>query len=124
TIKSLGRTLLNQGTGTWSGGGWQFIGGTLDNEGAFTLEATSFLDGFGDGAPGAFNNSGTFIKQGTSEARFRVNNTGISFNNSGTVDVRAGTLGLDAGGSHSNDFTVQGGATLRLGGNHTFAATA
>src|SRR5205085_2668291 len=46
----------------------------------------------------------------------------VSFNNSGSVNVQAGTLGLDSGGSQDNDFTVATGATLRLSGTHSFTA--
>ena len=46
----------------------------------------------------------------------------IPLNNTGTVNVSAGTLGLDAGGTHTGSFAIAAGSTLRLGGTHSFGA--
>src|SRR5262249_51699025 len=53
--------------------------------------------------------------------QFIVSTTGVAFNNSGTVNVQAGTLSLEAGGTDSGDFSGASGATLTLGGNHSLA---
>src|SRR5262249_48832574 len=97
------------------------------NNGIFTASSSSLLQAWGDGGtPSQFNNNpgATFTKQGSGTVSFVPSSTDVNFNNSATVDVQAGTLGLDAGGTHNNDFSVASGATLRLGGTHSFSASA
>ena len=116
----LNRVLQSDGTATWTAGDLLMTGGTFNNNGSCTANSGSTLQSYGNGGVNAFNNAGTFTKQGTGLTRFFVNSTGVSFNNSGAVDAQEGTLGLDAGGTHGNDFAVGSGATLRLNGAQTF----
>ncbi len=122
--KFLNRVLQNDGGATWTGGEWRMNGGTFQNNGSFTANSDFALLAWGDGGTNVFENAGTFVKQGTGTTQFRVNKTSVAFNNSGTVDVQAGTLSLVSGGTHSGDFTAPTGATLEIGGNHTFAVGA
>jgi len=94
-------------------------GGTFNNNGAFTPNSSSELDCYDIGGINAFNNAGTFTKQGSGLTTFRVvSTTGVRFNNSGSVDVQGGTLALDAGGSllfsGSSVLRIEPVATFRL----------
>lgn len=120
------RTLQNAGTATWSGGTITFNAGTFDNTGTFTASSALPLSATSSLGPNAFNNAGSFVKQGAGTASFQAGTGTVPFNNAGTVDVQAGTLGIDGGGTQSGDFTVAAGATLRFGGGsaaHSLAAT-
>ncbi len=70
------------------------------------------------GASTAFNNDGSFILSTPYPFYFM----GETFNSDGgTVDVQAGTLHLDGGGTvTSSTFTVGSGAVLGLGGTFSF----
>ncbi len=118
--RQLRRVLQNEGTATWTGGDLPMFGGTFNNNGSFTASSAAQLRCYGASGVNAFNNAGTFTQQGAGLTLFDVNNTSVPFNNSGTVAVPGGTLGLDAGGTHSSDFAVASGATLRLNGTHSF----
>jgi RHS repeat-associated protein len=124
SARNLNRVLESHGAGTWSGGELQMNGGTLSNHGSFTANNSAALDSYGMGGVNAFNNVGTFTKQGTGLTRFWQYNTTVAFHNSGTVEVQAGTLGLDGGGTQSGAFTVVGGARLSLNQNHNLDAAA
>src|SRR5262245_37414570 len=123
----LHRTLVNQGTANWTSGDLLMFNGTLTNSGTFTANSDSTLSSYDYQFPGgtnAFNNSGTFIKQGTGTTQFLTSFTGVSFNNTGTVNVQAGRLALTSGGTHTGDFSGASGATLQFGNTHTFAVGA
>jgi hypothetical protein len=123
TTHDLNRTLQNDGTATWTAGALQMNGGSLTNNGTFTVNSGSTLNSYGTGGVNRFDNAGTFIKQGAGAANFFVSSTAIAFNNSGTVEVQAGSLGMDSGGAHTGDFTVAAAGNVRFGGTHTLAAT-
>jgi hypothetical protein len=118
----LNRVLENQGTATWSAGALQMNNGTLLNLGTFIATTASTLDSSGLGGTNRVTNQGTFRKQGTGTAQFRVSNTAVAFDNQGLVEVQGGSLRLDAGGTHSGDFTITG-ATLFTMGTHVFQST-
>ncbi len=121
TTHNLSRTLQNDGAATWTGGGLFFTGGTIDNNGSFTANSVVGLSATGNGGVNAFNNIGTFTKQGSGTASFFVNGSAITFNNTGMVDVQSGVLGMDSGGSHTGNFT--GAGTTRFNGTHAFTSS-
>jgi hypothetical protein len=128
----------NTGTILLNGANTEFLTGTLNNSGTITqsnsntllIDASSTLNNSGlfdilqsgtgfqtNGLSGwAINNSGTFQKSaGSGTSVFG----GVPFNNAsgGIVNVTAGTLSLNGGGTDTGGtFTVSGGATLDLTG--------
>ena len=143
----LGRVLENDGTATWTSSGSLFwVGGTLNNNGTFTVNLGSSTTSCGNGSgANAFNNAGTFIKEGGGTLYFTSCGSGVSFNNSGSVDVQGGTLEFDTAASSvgqllsdhfstlvfngsaqfpgSNILAVQQGSGLTLTGNLTGSAS-
>jgi fibronectin-binding autotransporter adhesin len=122
-VKRLGRVFDNGGNITYSGSLFGF-GPIAGSVGVFNnLPGASFTVN-GDGNMGVwyastshvFSNAGTFTRMGTGDTTIDV-----ALNSGGPVNVQAGTLALNAGGTHtaSGDFAVAAGATLQLGGNHT-----
>jgi YD repeat-containing protein len=118
----LNRTLVNNGTANWTGGELQMNGGTLQNNGNFTVNSDNFLTARGNGGINAFNNVGTFIKQGSGTVEFTTLTSGVSFNNTGNVDVQQGTLELNAGGTSSGAILVQSGTSLGFGNSYVYTA--
>jgi hypothetical protein len=110
-----GRTLINQGTATWTGTGSLTVrnGAVLDNQAgaAFLIHNDATLNGgsFFDIA-GSFSNEGTLRK----EASSGTTTIGVPFSNSGAVDAHAGTLSFTAGA-----YTQMDGTTLLSGGTFT-----
>jgi hypothetical protein len=132
-ITGLQRTLVNQGSATWSfangRGDVGFTNGTFQNNGSFVADAsggTLRLVSSGLAATvNAFNNAGTFTKTGAGQVRtFAHTQNVVKFNNSGTVDIQQGELVLENGGTHSGDFNIASGSTLWLSGSHQLAAGA
>ncbi len=112
---------MNAGNSTWSGNTGNFVndlalnGGTFNNTGTFT-DTNAFSDQMT--GSGTFNNNGTFNKQNNT-----LTNVGVDFNNTGTVNVNAGTLRLQGGGTHSGTFALANGSTLDLNaGTHNLNA--
>ncbi len=114
--KTLDRRMENNGTTEWSDGRLVLNAGAFTNNGAFTINSNTLLQCSDNVANAAnvFNNVGSFTKMGTGEARFTTGINGIPFNNSGTVNVQAGTLTLDAGGTETGPFSISTTATLNL----------
>ncbi|MBI5772031.1 MAG: PEP-CTERM sorting domain-containing protein, partial [Verrucomicrobia bacterium] len=119
------RTVTNQGTVNWSGGQLRSGngGGFINAAGAtFSDSATTttfFNAAYGGSA--SFANSGTYTKSGNATTYFQS-----PFANTGTVNVNAGKLELDNGGSTAtgSSLNVANGATLEFGGGtFTFAAS-
>ena len=84
---------------------------TLTNAGSFT-DANTFDSTI---SGGTFNNSGTFNKQSNTT-------TSIStvFNNTGTVNVNAGTMLMQSGGTSTGMFNIAEGAKVEFrNGTHT-----
>lgn len=85
-----GRSLVNQGAGTWAAGDLRLGDGSiLSNPGTLTVDGPRTLSWSAGTAP-RFNSSGTLTKTGAGTASIAV-----PFMNSGTVDVATGTLSLD-----------------------------
>jgi hypothetical protein len=117
-IKALRREMNNAAMAIWSDGQIQIIeGGT--GPGVFNNLGTGIFDNqfdgsmFWQGGAPVFNNMGTFRK--SAGAGTTAIST-IDFNNSGTVDVLAGTLSLNGGGTSTAGSFDSTGATLRFAG--------
>ncbi len=115
-----GRQLENAGALTVSGSGLFFnlsnLGGgaVIRNLAGAVLEVqgeTDFLNNFVS-AGSSINNAGLFRKTGVGETRLDDNS--IRLINTGTVEVAAGSLGLEAGGTNSGRIEVSAGATVAM----------
>jgi hypothetical protein len=124
SIQDLHRSLVNEGAVTWTSASVRMNNSTFQNNGTFTSNSNTTRTIFSAGGTTVFNNAGTFTKLNTGATEFDVAGSGVAFNNTGTVDIQAGTLRLEAGGTHSGDFDIDGGATLELTGTHNFSTTA
>jgi hypothetical protein len=95
---------VNNGTANWTGGRLRSgSGGTFTNNAVFNDTASSDVNNDYGGTALVFTNgtSGTYNKNAAGQTNFYV-----PFNNSGTVNVAAGTLNLQGGG------TLAGGAKI------------
>ncbi len=108
-LKHLSRTLVNDGTATWSSGDWLFANGTYTSNGPFTASTTVPLTAAGDVGTSVFNSNGTFTKEGTGTVTFLPNPNVMAFNNAGSVNVNAGTLQLNSGASNAGQMSAGGG---------------
>jgi hypothetical protein len=121
--KFLQRTLLinRSASTTWTGtGALVFDGGTLNHAGSMTVNSSAGnVVAQGDNNNGIFNNDGTVTKIGAGTASINFNSAAVAFNNTGTVDVQAGTLGLNSGGSHSGIFTLAASTLLNFNRVHS-----
>jgi hypothetical protein len=115
---ALNRSLINNGTASWTSGGIPMTNGTFQNNGSFIANSASTLSSFGVAGSNAFINAGSFTKQGGGTTQFFTNNTGVTFNNTGTVDVQAGTLQLLTGVTQYVGNQLTSG-TWRIGTNAT-----
>jgi hypothetical protein len=112
-----GRTLVNAGVGTWSGGNIQFSGGaSLVNTGTLSTTFAGSMETSGAGA-GSFVNAGLFDRAGAGATL--VNPVLV---NNGTVRVSEGALTLAGGGSGTGRFEVLPAARLRVVNDYLFAA--
>ena len=93
-----GRTLINNGTATWSGAGITANAATINNNGTLTLNGDFAYNWGGSGAAPVFNNSGTLAKASGSGA-FTL--TSIIVNNSNTVDIASGSLAFSSSQFHN-----------------------
>ena len=108
-----GRQLVNHGTIAWSGG--NFVAGnsaTLTNNG--TLNDTSPGNFGNSGAGGAtmtFTNAAgaTYNKQSAG-----TKDTNVAVTNAGTINVDAGTLRFNSGGSSTGPLAAAAGATVQF----------
>ncbi|MEO8378993.1 MAG: hypothetical protein ABI779_04940 [Acidobacteriota bacterium] len=106
-------TIASGANAYWTGGQINLVtGGAVDNFGLFECKTDqAFADG---GAPGTFDNAGTFRKSITGGST-TFNN--VTFNhNGGTVDMLTGTLDL-AGGTASAPFTLAVGTSVLVNDN-------
>jgi uncharacterized repeat protein (TIGR01451 family) len=116
------RSLINDGTITWTGGNWATGAGvTVTNNGLFQIQTDGVLSG---GSLSSFNNLGSIVKSG-STGTTNIGGGFSTFNNSGVVDIQAGTFlifrnGTDADGG---SYLVGGGTTLDFRGSRTIEAT-
>lgn len=114
------KTLLNKGAATWAGNGTISFsnGAILSNAAGATFDSAG--DGTLNNGPGSnlVLNAGKFRKTGGSGVT-RIN---VPFHNSGEVEVQSGTLSLNNGGTNTSTISAPPGATLELGGGHTFTS--
>ncbi|MEO7678909.1 MAG: NF038122 family metalloprotease, partial [Verrucomicrobiota bacterium] len=99
TDRTLTGTLNNAGTATWTNNSVIYVssGSVFNNSGIFLAQnESSFFNNTGGTVP-LFNNTGTLRKTTATTTTFANANSGINFTNSGTVDLRAGTLAINAG---------------------------
>ncbi|KAB2660288.1 MAG: hypothetical protein DVB31_14380 [Verrucomicrobia bacterium] len=96
---TLNRILRNEGTVSWTGTSLALGGGTVDNFGRFVATGAPDKQCYGNSGVNAFNNQpgGTFVQDATGLVRFRVAAKGVPFNQRGTIELRRGTLLVDAG---------------------------
>ena len=108
-VKTLSRTLENNGTMNWSAGDIAMNGGTIDNktDAIFNATATARIENFG--GTNAMNNAGTVAQSVASPTDIDV-----PFNTSGTVTA-SGTLQFFRGGA------TTGTATFNISGGLVFA---
>jgi hypothetical protein len=113
---------VNAGDTTWSGntaGNNNAINisgaSVFNNSGSFT-DANTFDSAINVGnGGGIFNNNGVFTKQSNT-----ITSIGTQFNSTGTLNVNAGTLLMQGGGTDSGVFNIANGAMLEFrNGNHT-----
>ncbi len=117
-----GGRIVNAGNTTWTGNtgnGNNAIGisgaSTFNSNGIFT-DANTFDSAINVGnGGGAFNNNGTFNKQSNTTTA-----VGTQFNSTGTVNVSAGTMLMNGGGTSTGVFNIAAGAKLEFrNGDHT-----
>jgi hypothetical protein len=95
-----GRTINNLGTFIWTGSGMllESAGSVFNNSGLFNIQNDSTFYNYTGGGTAAFNNSGTIRKtSATGTTTISAANSGVNFNNTGAVDLRSGTLAVNAG---------------------------
>ena len=120
--KQLDRTLQIAGSIADSGSGLIALDQAGDSAGVIDIVSGGSLNDSGGGAISYSNSNsgnevlvqGTFTDSGTNPVSINV-----PFNNSGTVNVTAGKLSLQAGGSDSGSFSVSASATLGFDGSPT-----
>ncbi len=116
------RTITNVGTVNWQGGQLRSGngGGFINNTGATFNDSADNLFNGAYGGSVSFANSGTYNKNGPGTTTFQS-----PFNNSGTLNLNAGTLAFDNGGSATagSVINIPTGTTLRFGGGNFSLAT-
>ncbi len=121
TLNISGATSLTGSASTLQGIFYLANGATINNSGTFdagwSLNYNNFIALYTGTLP-VFNNTGTFTRSvGTG-----TTDVSVKFNNSNIVNVQAGTLQLDSGGTESGAFQVGSGAALTFfGTGMTFA---
>lgn len=117
-----GGTLVNGGTGAWTGGQIQCSGGTVfsNTPGAtFDFQADGAAFVLAGGSP-VLGNAGTFRKT----AGTGTTTISLPCHNFNSVQVQTGTLALAGGGTSSGQFTSSNGATLNFSsGTHTLSGS-
>jgi hypothetical protein len=117
-IRLFGRTLVNAGVLNWTGG---FLGtgngSVISNMPGAILDIATDVDisNAGTNGPGAFYNAGLVRKSGGALGGYSTAIQDV-FYNTGVVEVRAGQLTLESGGSNSGSNGVWAGATLTFSG--------
>ncbi len=103
---------------TWDGGGNLYLTqfATFTNDGTLTVLNNQTIESspYDFSAPGVVNNAGNWIK--TSGGTTNIH---VIFNNSGTVDLQAGALLLNRGGSANGTFDTAAGVTLSFTADYT-----
>jgi hypothetical protein len=116
-IKTLGRTLHNAGTATWSGVGPFNVSGEFQNlaDGVFEIQSEATM-----GLQGSFHNAGLLVKS----AGTGISVLDVSLTNAAQVQVQSGTLSLRRDAAHSGTFDLAAGAALEFVRNHTLGESA
>ncbi|MHC4218704.1 MAG: beta strand repeat-containing protein, partial [Planctomycetota bacterium] len=117
-IKDLLRDLEVVGTTTWTGGLLRVDDCVLTNFGHFDVQSDVNITYIS--TPGLFDNQATFQKSGGAAAG--TTSVTARFDNDDTVDVQAGRVSFDGGGTHTGDFTGLGIVDFG-GGTHTIGTT-
>ena len=112
-------TFNNNGTAISQDGGSNLLindNSVFNNAGVYRIVSGAVIDR--NSGAGTFNNTGTLEIGGAITGT--VNN--VTFTNTGgTLDSGAGTLDLNAGGSHSGALTILGNNVRMSAGTHSFA---
>ncbi|HEX8071742.1 MAG TPA: FG-GAP-like repeat-containing protein [Pyrinomonadaceae bacterium] len=117
---TLARTLNNAGTALYQpANSMVFSGGTLNNLSGALFEFRNSSQLFQGGGTNLFSNAGTARKT-TSSAQLLLN---VPFNNTGAVEVQAGELAIQAGGTSSGSFTAAAGTKFTFNA-HAFQSGA
>ncbi len=93
-------------------------GAVIVNDGTFNVQSgAGTVESEGNtGARVAFTNNGVFLYNDPGQS-FSINNVPFNVTSTGTVEVQAGTLRLDGGGTETGAaFTIDSGAVLDLSG--------
>ena len=115
------KELVNQGSVTWTAGDIDVQNGApiSNSSGAsFDIQGDVVLD-WTTGSEPSIANSGT-VTRSVGAGSAAVN---FMFINGGTLDVKSGTLGMNASFSHQSTATIQGAGTLNLSGGLVTAGT-
>jgi subtilase family serine protease len=120
--RTLSRTLDLQTSGTLSGSGTIFLGsgGLLRVEPGTTLTVDGPVNvSIASGSPSIVID-GTLVKTGTGSLTV----SGVQTKNQGLVEVQSGSVVLSGSGTHTGDFALASGASLKLASSvNTFEAT-
>ena len=112
--------LNNAGTINWESGDVSNTRNILRNTGTFIARSPlgKFVDwDYYDYVPAEFFNLGTFLKPVAGTNEFWGGNQGTRFHNCGTVNVQAGEVQFDGGGSSTNGtFTAGANGSIQFGG--------
>jgi hypothetical protein len=108
-----GGRVLNVGDTTWSGNTAtnnnriRFTGATINSSGTWTDSNAFDAYVYGYSGTNAFNNNGTYDKQGNT-----LTTMNVAYNNVGTTNVNAGRMRFTGGGTSASAFNVASGAVL------------
>ena len=124
---TLARTLNNLSTSaTWSGTlGISFLNSSFNNFGVLGVTGAHTATGLAgsNNSTGAFNNAGTLnYSAASSNLWFNTGTGGVLFNNTGSVNVSAGQLIVDHGGTISGPMNIGASGFLLLRGSLGFAS--
>ncbi|MCO5125384.1 MAG: PEP-CTERM sorting domain-containing protein [Rhizobacter sp.] len=108
-----GGRVLNVGDTTWSGNTAtnnnriRFTGATINSSGTWTDSNAFDAYVYDYSGTNAFNNNGTYDKQGNT-----LTTMNVAYNNVGTTNVNAGRMRFTGGGTSASAFNVASGAVL------------
>lgn len=115
--KTLGRTFVNNGVVTHSGGSLSFIGATFTNAAGRPFSSSGVAPLISSSGTNVFTNAGTFNKSGASTL-----NISVRFDSSGALNVFDGIVNLDGGGTNTGPRNVAQAGTLSYRASYTHGA--
>jgi hypothetical protein len=118
-----GLVLTNYGTVNWTNTPLYGVRGNnaqIYNYGLWNAQSGNMFVGGNSGGTTLFDNFGTFLKSGDTDAA--ILDGGVVFNNTGTVTVESGSLNIGQGTSSGGNFTTSGAGILNFS-SFTFANT-